>query len=266
MLVRKWSLADERAQQRLPPNWEASMRDDSVNSASVTHTDTPPLHGLRQLRNRVLRLDHPDSHRQAQARLAEWRALALAAINRRLRGRLSEAMHAAYHDALTGLPNRRLFQDRLTLGMAQADRLSEPLALLMLDLDDFKQVNDQLGHHAGDALLRQIAERLAQCTRDADTLCRYGGDEFIVMLQNITGAAGVACVKDKIHEALARPYDIEGHQVRIQVSIGIAVYPGDARTDQGLYRQADAAMYMAKHGRSELRHAADSRQAIRTPA
>jgi diguanylate cyclase (GGDEF)-like protein len=242
------------------------MRDDSANAPDFSHTDTPRLRALRQLRNRVLRLDHPDSHQQAQARLAEWRALALAAINRRLRGHLTEAMHAAYHDALTGLPNRRLFQDRLTLGMAQADRLGEQIALLMLDLDDFKQVNDRLGHHTGDALLRQIAERLAQCTRDADTLCRYGGDEFIVMLQNITGAAGVAYVKDKIHEALATPYHIEGYQVRIQVSIGIAVYPGDARTDKGLCRQADAAMYMAKHGRSQQRVAPDNCQAIRTPA
>lgn len=160
----------------------------------------------------------------------------------------------AHHDPLTTLPNRTLFQDRLEQALVRAERLNGVVALLFLDLDRFKTINDSLGHMAGDRLLQSVAERLRLCVRDADTICRQGGDEFIIVLPEISDAEAPARVADKILRRLAEPFEVDGHTLGTSFSIGISVYPNDG-TDAGtLMRNADTAMYHAKeNGRNTYR-------------
>ena len=160
----------------------------------------------------------------------------------------AQAHHDAYHDELTCLPNRRLLLDRLNQALGQAVRQHQQVALLLLDLNDFKAVNDKLGHAAGDKLLKDVAERLVSCIRGADTACRYGGDEFVVMLPSISGAEQSGDVERKIRARLAAPYFVDGVEVTMSVSIGTAVFPVDAKNRSELIRQADLAMYRAKSG------------------
>ncbi len=153
----------------------------------------------------------------------------------------------AYHDTLTGLPNRRLLDDRLRQALHLAQRRGARLAVLLIDLDEFKQVNDRFGHRAGDAVLREVAARLAACVRKADTLARQGGDEFVVVISELAQDADPEVVAQKILRALQEPLDIEGAAMRIGASIGISLHPGDAGDGDALLRNADAAMYRAKH-------------------
>jgi len=165
----------------------------------------------------------------------------------------AQARYLAYHDELTGLPNRSLLQDRFHQAMSQAERHHKPLALLMIDLDEFKCVNDKLGHASGDKLLQAVAVRLTKGIRGADTACRYGGDEFVIMLPEIDSPAIAAALAVEIGERLSEPYIIDGHKIHTAVSMGVAVYPGDGRTLEDLMKQADIAMYRAKgtgHGTS----------------
>ncbi len=157
-----------------------------------------------------------------------------------------EIQHLALHDSLTGLPNRLLFYDRLAQALAQAKRRSGKLGLLMLDLDSFKEVNDSLGHHVGDLLLRSIGERISGISRSSDTVARWGGDEFVVMLLDITTVEGAVRASDKIRAGLEEPFVIDGHVLRVVCSIGVATYPDDAEAANSLLRAADAAMYRAK--------------------
>lgn len=156
------------------------------------------------------------------------------------------ARHLAYHDELTGLPNRSLLQDRYHQAMSQAERHRKPLALLMLDLDDFKRVNDKLGHASGDKLLRAVAVRLIKGIRGADTACRYGGDEFVIMLPEIDSPTIANTLAVEIGGRLSKPYYIDGHKIHITVSVGVALYPGNGRTFDDLMKQADKAMYQIK--------------------
>jgi diguanylate cyclase (GGDEF)-like protein/PAS domain S-box-containing protein len=152
----------------------------------------------------------------------------------------------ARHDALTGLPNRLLFAERIDQAISQIGRTSEGFAILSLDLDQFKQVNDTLGHPVGDELLRSVAERLISCVREVDTVSRLGGDEFAILqcgLEKPEQAAGLAL---RIVEVLSAPYDIEGQRVTISVSIGISVAPGDGTSYDKLLKNADVALYLAK--------------------
>jgi diguanylate cyclase (GGDEF)-like protein len=158
----------------------------------------------------------------------------------------TQARQLAYHDGLTGLPNRSLLIDRLQQAMSQAARQNKQVALLLLDLDEFKTVNDKLGHAAGDQLLQAVAERLTACIRGADTVCRYGGDEFVIMLPEIDGPDTAATVVTKIRDHLGAPYLIDGHKIHATASIGIAFYPEDGLTCNDLMKQADVAMYRAK--------------------
>ncbi|MCR4346433.1 MAG: GGDEF domain-containing protein [Sulfuricaulis sp.] len=158
----------------------------------------------------------------------------------------AQARHLAYHDGLTGLPNRSLLQDRLQQAMSHADRYHKPLALLMIDLDEFKRVNDKLGHASGDKLLQAVAARLSKSIRGADTACRYGGDEFVIMLPEIYSPNIVAAHAVEIGSRLGKPYIIDGHKIHMAVSIGVAVYPGDGQTFSALMNQADIAMYRNK--------------------
>ena len=157
----------------------------------------------------------------------------------------------AYHDGLTGLPNRRLLTDRMMQGLALARRGGSRLAVVFLDLDNFKWVNDTLGHAAGDELLCLAAERLTICRRDSDTVARYGGDEFTLVLPDITRLSDVGGIADKVLEAFGSPFMIGGQELCASVSMGISVYPEDGVDVATLLRNADAAMYRAKrHGYS----------------
>lgn len=154
--------------------------------------------------------------------------------------------YQAYHDILTDLPNRMLFKDRLGLAVIQAKRKLTELAVMFVDLDRFKLVNDTLGHVKGDELLQQVAQRLKDCLRRGDTLARQGGDEFTIVLPELRDRQDAKAIADKFLESLHRPFDLDGHEVHISASIGIAIYPGDGETIDELLRHADIAMYQVK--------------------
>jgi diguanylate cyclase (GGDEF)-like protein len=154
----------------------------------------------------------------------------------------------ARHDVLTELPNRALFEDRLNIALAQAARSGARVALLMIDLDGFKAINDTLGHAAGDAVLIEMATRLRACIRPGDTVARLGGDEFVIIIPDSRRAAAADLVAVRVLEALAAPIQLETESRSITCSIGIAVHPDNTAEHQSLLRHADAAMYMAKQG------------------
>ena len=154
--------------------------------------------------------------------------------------------HQAYHDILTDLPNRVLFKDRLGLAMLQARRKRTELAVMFIDLDRFKLVNDTLGHVHGDGLLQQVAARLKDCLRKGDTLARQGGDEFTIVLPELRSRDDARVVADKFIERLQQPFDLGGNQVHISASIGIAIYPEHGESIDELLRNADIAMYQVK--------------------
>jgi diguanylate cyclase (GGDEF)-like protein/PAS domain S-box-containing protein len=154
--------------------------------------------------------------------------------------------HHAYHDALTGLPNRMLMSDHLTLALSQAHREGRRLAVLFLDLDHFKIVNDSLGHAVGDELLRAVAARLKDCVRGDDTVARVGGDEFVLLLHNVSQAEDAAKVAEKILDSLKDPFLVGEHRIYTTTSIGISLYPNDGDDSVALLKNADSAMYRAK--------------------
>jgi diguanylate cyclase (GGDEF)-like protein/PAS domain S-box-containing protein len=158
----------------------------------------------------------------------------------------ARAQHLADHDALTGLPNRRLLEDRLKQALAQSYRNRKQTAVMFIDLDRFKTVNDSLGHAVGDVLLREVAVRLVKQLREGDTICRIGGDEFMVVLPEVKRSSHVAQVAQKIIEQLSQPVVVEERELTVTPSIGIAVFPDDGRDAEALIRNADAAMYHAK--------------------
>ncbi|HEX7808948.1 MAG TPA: EAL domain-containing protein [Thermoanaerobaculia bacterium] len=153
--------------------------------------------------------------------------------------------YQAYHDSLTGLPNRLLFRDRLTIALAHAKRQESGVAVMFLDLDRFKLVNDTLGHSLGDELLRVIATRLRSVLREGDTIARMGGDEFTVLLGDLRDS-NAATIAQKLLDTVAEPVRIEGHELYVTTSIGIALFPNDGETAESLLKNADAAMYRAK--------------------
>jgi diguanylate cyclase (GGDEF)-like protein len=173
-------------------------------------------------------------------------------VQSRLREREASLAHAerveylAYHDALTGLPNRSMFSRLLTRAISEARRYERRLAVAFLDLDRFKQINDSLGHQAGDQLLREVAMRLLGCVRESDTVARLGGDEFVVLLSEIGHSGDAAIVAQMILAVMARPFALVGQEFRVTVSIGISAYPEDGLDEQSLTKNADIAMYQAK--------------------
>ncbi|MEW6353524.1 MAG: EAL domain-containing protein [Pseudomonadota bacterium] len=166
---------------------------------------------------------------------------------------ISERKHAelrltrlAQYDALTGLPNRSLFYDRLAQAMARSLRGEQPLALMFLDLDRFKNINDTLGHGAGDQVLRGVAERLKLCLREVDTIARLGGDEFTIVLEDVKRVEQTAAVAQKILDTLAHPQIIDGEEIFVSASIGVILFPEHAGDIDGMLKKADIAMYHAK--------------------
>lgn len=180
------------------------------------------------------------SRNELEARVAE-RTAALEQSEQRLR-------HMAQHDPLTGLANRALFTDRLQQALAAAHRDHTQVALLFLDLDNFKPVNDQYGHAMGDELLKVAASRMQGCLRDSDTVARIGGDEFVLLLRSLGAPAShtALAVAEKIRAALSQPFELAGHALQISCSIGVALYPDHALDDIALAHHADQAMYQAK--------------------
>ncbi len=171
------------------------------------------------------------------------------------RKRLEETIrHQAFYDILTELPNRRLFAEHLALEMAEATRNNRKLAVMFLDLDHFKDINDRLGHAEGDKLLKNVALRLKSCIRASDRAARIGGDEFNIFVSNITTAEEAAISARKILSSVNKPYLISGHELNISTSIGISIYPDDGQRVDDLMRNADMAMYHAKEkGRNTFR-------------
>jgi diguanylate cyclase (GGDEF)-like protein len=163
------------------------------------------------------------------------------------RKRADERIEAlAYHDALTGLPNRRLVLDRLGVALAHAHRHGKRLGVMFLDLDDFKDVNDSLGHQAGDELLKAIAARLGGAMRAEDTLARIGGDEFVVLLTQVCDATQAAAVGQQVLGLLRAPVLVAGRELFMHASMGISIYPEDGHDADTLLKNADAALYRAK--------------------
>jgi len=181
----------------------------------------------------------------------------IASASKRLR-RQTEALltsaerdrHQATHDALTGLPNWELLRDRLDQGLAAASRSAGEIALLLIDLDRFKEINDSLGHSYGDKLLCQVGPRLQSVLRDGDTVARLGGDEFAVLLPLVDGVGEARSVAERLREALHRPFDVEGVSLDVEASIGIVVSPWHGTDTEALLRNADIAMYVAKEDKA----------------
>ena len=154
--------------------------------------------------------------------------------------------YQAYHDSLTGLANRNLFHEHLSLALALAQRREKKVAILFMDLDHFKVINDSLGHSIGDALLREVALRLKGAVRDGDTVARVGGDEFTIVLQEVSRSQEAAIVAQKVMRTVAEPMEIDGHRLYITTSIGITLFPDDGEDAETLLKNADSAMYRAK--------------------
>lgn len=192
---------------------------------------------------------------------------ALQKINRELAHEINEhrmaeekIRHLAHFDPLTGLANRALLRDRLGQALAARRRDRRRLALMFIDLDRFKPINDTYGHHIGDALLKAVAARLSAFVREADTVSRLGGDEFVVVLPEVEGENDAAIVAEKLAEGLAAPYFIDDYQLKTTPSIGISLYPEDGDDGDTLMRNADSAMYAAKSsGRNNFRFFAQNR-------
>ena len=176
------------------------------------------------------------AHKQTEAKLARANA---------------ELEQFAYYDPLTGLANRALFQDRLPQAIGRVERNERLMGLMFLDLDRFKEINDTLGHDAGDVLLQSVAKRLEERLRRTDTIARLGGDEFTIILEGLSGVEEVAAIAQEILDVMDPPFTLEGHEVFVSTSIGIAIYPNDGDNTDVLMKNADAAMYRAKeHGRN----------------
>jgi diguanylate cyclase (GGDEF)-like protein len=163
--------------------------------------------------------------------------------------------HMAYHDALTGLPNRTLFNDRLSMAILNAQRNHKKVAVMMLDLDKFKQINDVWGHKFGDLMLKTVGERLINTLRKSDTIARMGGDEFLVIIPEIDNIEDTDIIAGKILQSFTEAFMISGRDLSVTTSLGIATYPQDGKDAETLIKYADIAMYAAKAtGRNQFMH------------
>lgn len=188
-----------------------------------------------------------DSAAPIRNRLGEIAGAVIVFHDARQSGDVIQKMsHHAQHDFLTGLPNRMLLMERLTQAILMADRRKTQVALLFLDLDHFKSINDTYGHAVGDHLLLEVAEGIAACVRATDTVSRHGGDEFVILLTEIEAAQDAAQVAEKLLTRFAEPRIIDGHEIPVTLSIGISVYPDNGADVETLMKNADTAMYSIK--------------------
>jgi diguanylate cyclase (GGDEF)-like protein len=176
----------------------------------------------------------------------------VAGASKKLRRQAQENEHQALHDPLTGLPNRTLFRDRTQQAILSAQRDGTSVAVLIMDLDRFKEVNDTLGHHSGDELLKELADRLNDAVRESDSVARLGGDEFGVLLPRVSAAAGAVDVAERIRAALSEPFALHGLPLAVEASVGAALYPEHAADVDTLIQHADVAMYLAKSANSDF--------------
>jgi len=200
-----------------------------------------------------------DSEHELEARVAE-RTRQLEQANVELAAHRNALQHLAHHDPLTGLANRVLLDLRLEHALHGCRRSGQGLAVLLVDLDDFKPINDTYGHAVGDEVLCAVAERLRAATRNADTVARLGGDEFVVVLENLHHEAEARQVAAKLAEALDAPLPLAGVTLHIGASVGLACYPVDGTTARELLQAADASMYRSKQQRRPMRPVAHVRQ------
>jgi diguanylate cyclase (GGDEF)-like protein len=199
-----------------------------------------------------------ETERELEGRVAE-RTGELEALNRQMH-------HQAQHDPLTGLPNRWLLRDRLEQAVVRSKRDRGTFAVLMIDLDNFKAVNDTLGHDVGDLMLVEVAQRLSACMRERDTIARQGGDEFVAVLEDLAAPEDSALVAEKIVEALAAPVHAAGELLRTSPSIGISLYPTDGQDPDFLLKFADIAMYRAKAAGRNCYRFYDDPESLRSEA
>jgi diguanylate cyclase (GGDEF)-like protein len=237
---------------------ELSSVNTGIKQELATRGSPPGLEDALE-KNEAIRLDLQHASEELtvvnQALMEEVRARTM--VDHQLAAAIEQeegARNVALHDILTGLPNRMLFDDRLQHGIAQATRHHWTLAVMFVDLDNFKTINDTYGHEAGDALLQIIATRLKQNTRHEDTISRFGGDEFLCLLTQIHDHKDIAMIAAKILNAIQAPCNLTVCDVIVNpcvnASIGIAVFPGDGDTADALIRRADEAMYVAKENNS----------------
>ena len=173
--------------------------------------------------------------------------------------------HLAYHDALTGLPNRLLLDDRLNQALAHARRAGSWAAVLFFDLDEFKQINDRLGHLVGDRVLQVLADRLHRRIRDQDTVARHGGDEFVVVAGDLASPEDASHLAEQLSNAIRQPIEMDGGSLQVTASIGVALFPGSGSSPESLIAEADQAMYRAKaQGRARV-EVADTRAPVDGP-
>lgn len=221
----------------------ASLREETATSREASIQDVWSWNIAQQ--------DHGDKLRQANEQLVISSLQSQALVEEIEKAKTAMA-HLASHDFLTSLPNRMQLHDRITHSIASARRHTEKLAVLFLDLDRFKIINDTLGHAIGDQLLQAVAERLKSAVRCSDTVSRHGGDEFILVLSDVNDEATLAVTIKKIHEIITAPYSVSGHNLVIGATIGISIFPQDGEDAETLIRNADAAMYYAKkNGRNK---------------
>jgi diguanylate cyclase (GGDEF)-like protein len=239
---------------------------DTIRVGALADAATLNVSALRQQTTSWLTLIHEQQddylngvqRQNHRLRLAEWLLLGVDGVllglcatlllmhQRRIERQAELSTYQAMHDALTGIPNRALLQDRLQMALYDAERTEEHAALLLLDLDRFKEVNDTLGHHHGDLLLQEVAARLRSVLRDGDTVARLGGDEFAILLRRVHTPGDVLVVAERALEALRRPADLLGQNVVVGGSIGVALAPEHSQDSGELLRLADIAMYEAK--------------------
>ncbi|HEY5994411.1 MAG TPA: EAL domain-containing protein [Gallionellaceae bacterium] len=239
-------LADGKRQFRAVIPFIASKDFRGTNCLSCHHVEVGSVNGAANI---LLNMDEADA-KIARAKRWVWTGdailflmLALIIIWRKVDRRIQIL---ANYDTVTGLPNRNLLHDRISHAISYARRYDKIAAVLFIDLDDFKVVNDSLGHNVGDKLLRELGKRLTGCVRETDSVARLGGDEFVILLTGMAHRDGVVFVAEKVLDSLSRPFLLEGHEIFISSSIGIATFPKDGEDEQTLLKHADSAMYHAK--------------------
>jgi diguanylate cyclase (GGDEF)-like protein len=220
--------AADRRQQAAEMRDRAADRRDEANRAAIQQRAKSETHLMEANEHLVVAAVHS----QTMAEAAEHATLQMS--------------FKAERDFLTGLPNRALLTDRLAQSIALAKRHLKRLAVLYVDLDNFKDINDSFGHSIGDQLLQSAASRLERCIRHSDTVSRHGGDEFIVLLSEVESAEDAACVSEKLITAMAKPHLIGEHPLHVTLSIGISLFPDDASDAETVLTNADTAMYHAK--------------------